>query len=110
MNTKYIFGFLIISTLFSSCFIFDEMDMDKKRERLKKEGITCTAEVLSVEDLRETINNNPRVKMTLLVKPEGKEEFEAEVKMVVSRVNIPRRGDIVTVHYNPKDKTDIAVD
>lgn len=100
----------MLGLFLSSCFIADEMKMDKARERLKKEGVKATARVLNVEDLRETINDNPRVKMTLEVMPEGKEKFEAEVKMVVSRVNIPRRGDLVTVYYNPNDKTDLAVE
>lgn len=110
MKIKYFFSFISLALIFSSCFIVDEMNMDKKRDRLRKEGVKASAEILNVEDLRETINDNPRVKMTLLVKPESKDAFEAEVKMVVSRVNIPRRGDRVTVYYNPNDKTDIAVE
>jgi hypothetical protein len=101
---------ILISFMLSSCFIFDEMKMDKARERLKKEGTKADATVLSVEDLNETVNNNPRIKITLEEMPEGQPTFRAEVKMVVSRVNIPRSGDLVTVYFNPNDKTDIAVE
>lgn len=101
---------MLLATVLSSCFIFDEMKMDKARERLRTEGVKATAEVTNIEDLRETVNDNPRVKMSLKVMPEGQEPFNAEVKMVVSRVSIPRRGDLVTVYFNPNDKTDIAVE
>lgn len=103
-------AFLLLTCVFSSCFIFDEMKMDKARERLKTEGVKANGKILDVEDLRETINDNPRVKLTIEVMPKDGENFEAEVKMVVSRVAIPRRGDMVTVYYNPNDKTDIAVE
>jgi hypothetical protein len=110
MKVKQILCFMMLATMLSSCFIFDEMKMDKARERLRKEGVKANARVLNVEDLRETVNDNPRVKMTLEVMPEGQDKFIAEVKMVVSRVAIPRRGDFVTVYFNPNDKTDIAVE
>lgn len=110
MKIKNILAFILLTCVFSSCFIFDEMKMDKDRERLKKEGVKANARILNVEDLRETINDNPRVKLTLEVMPSDGGKFEAEVKMVVSRVAIPRRGDMVTVYYNPNDKTDIAVE
>ena len=47
--------------------------------------------------------------MTIRVKPKNEEEFDAVVVMYVSRVNIPRKGDDVTVYYDPNNKTDIIV-
>ena len=38
------------------------------------------------------------------------EREAGQVEMVVSRVNVPRKGDNVTVYYNPKDKSDIIVE
>ena len=62
-----------------------------------------------MEDTRETFNQNPKIKMTIRVKPKNEEEFDAVVVMYVSRVNIPRKGDDVTVYYDPNNKTDIIV-
>ncbi len=47
--------------------------------------------------------------MTVKVSPEDEDEFDAVILTFVSRVTIPRKGDKVTVYYDPKNKTDIIV-
>jgi hypothetical protein len=82
----------------------------EKREQLKKTGKKADAVITKIEDTQVTINKNPKIKITLKVKPEGEEEFTAEISMVVSRVNIPRKGDDCVVYYDPKNKTDIIIE
>jgi hypothetical protein len=79
----------------------------KKRQlaqELMATGRRCTGEVLSVEDTGMTINDNPRVKITVRAEPPGEAPFEIEKTATVSRVSIPRRGDRCTVFYDPADR------
>jgi putative oligomerization/nucleic acid binding protein len=70
----------------------------KKKER--PPIIEAPAVVLSLTDTGMTINDNPRVKITLQVTPpDGAEPFVIERKATVSRVRIPREGDRFRVQY-----------
>jgi hypothetical protein len=63
-----------------------------KKKKILSEGVQARAVVLSVADTGMTINDNPRVKLTLQVQPEGQAPFQAEKKVTVSRVSIPSPG------------------
>jgi hypothetical protein len=82
---------------------------NEKRSRLLKEGKEAPAIIDRIEDTQVTVNKNPKIRMFLKVKPKNDDPFDAAVEMVVSRVNIPRTGDKVTVYFNANDKTDIIV-
>jgi hypothetical protein len=66
-------------------------------------GRRCTGEVVSVADTGVTINDNPRVKITVRAEPRGVAPFTIEKTAVVSRVQIPRPGDRCTVFYDAAD-------
>lgn len=116
MNTKFFISLAIFGFMIFSCSLLDQeltknlMDGKEKRQRLLKEGEKCEAVVLKVEDTHITVNQDPVIKMKLEVMPPGQPSFYAEVETIVPRVNIPRKGDNVTVYYNPKDKTDIIAE
>ena len=116
MSTKYIISIIILLFTVTACNIV-EKEVNKltghdeeKIKRLKKEGVKCEAEILKVEDMNITVNKNPMVRLYLEVMPPGEPSFDAQVEMVVSRVNVPRMGDNVTVYFNPKDKSDIIAE
>jgi hypothetical protein len=67
-------------------------------------GRRCPGEVVSVEDTNVTINDNPRVKITVKAEPPGEEAFYVNKTATVSRVAIPRPGDRCTVFYDPADR------
>jgi hypothetical protein len=77
---------------------------NKKALQLVQHGSRCAGEVVSVEDTNVTINDNPRVKMTIRAEPPGEPPFTIVKTATVSRVNIPRRGDRCTVFYDPADR------
>src|SRR5438270_8345800 len=81
-----------------------------KKKKLLAEGTQARAVVLGVRDTGVTINENPRVKLTLQVQPDGGAPFEAEKTMTVSRVAIPRPGDGFLVRYDPADPSRIEID
>ncbi len=116
MYKKYFLSLFLLVLLGTSCdFVEKQVNKytghdEEKIARLKKEGVKCEAEITKVEDMNITVNKNPMVRLYLEVMPPGEPSFNAQVEMVVSRVNIPRKGDNVTVYYNPKDKTDIIAE
>jgi hypothetical protein len=82
----------------------------KKKERILTDGISAEAVVIDVADTGVTINDNPRVKLTLQVQPEGDAPFQATKKVTVSRVSIPRPGDHYWVRYDPADTSEVEFD
>jgi hypothetical protein len=78
----------------------------RKGERatdLVQHGKRCRGTVVSVQDTNWTVNDNPRVKMTVRAEPDGQEPFTIEKTSVVPRVSIPRPGDRCVVFYDPAD-------
>jgi hypothetical protein len=86
-------------------------DRGKRKKRLEEAGVTAPAEIVSVQDTGVTVNNNPRVKLTLAVSPtDGSAPFEVSMKHLVSRVAVPRAGDGFTVRYDPEDHDNFAIE
>jgi hypothetical protein len=66
--------------------------------------------VINIQDTGMTINNNPRVKLTLQVQPDGQAAFQATKIATVSRLQIPRVGDEFWVRYDSDDPSEIEFD
>jgi len=82
----------------------------KKAERvsnLMQSGGRGVGTLTNVRDTGMTINDNPRVKMTLRVDPlDGSPAFEAQKTSTVSRVRVPQVGNRYPVFYNLQDQSD----
>lgn len=77
-------------------------------ENLKKTGQHANATVIKVEDEHQVLaHTSYLVTLTLDVKPEGKESFQATLKTYISPVYMPKQGDTIEVFYDPSNKTDI---
>lgn len=72
-------------------------------------GITAPAEVLAIHDSGMTINHDPVVKLTLMVKPEYGSRFPVTANTVVSHIAIPRPGDTVHVQYDPDNPQNLIM-
>jgi hypothetical protein len=82
----------------------------KRKKRLEEAGVNGMAEVVSVRDTGMTVNDNPRVALTLRVNPaDGSAPFELSKKQTVSRVAIPRAGDSFGVRYDPDDHENFEI-
>jgi Short C-terminal domain len=81
----------------------------KKRDILSH-GVQARAVVTQVQDTGISVNNNPRVKLTLEVQPDGGLPFEVTKKMTVSRLNVPDIGTTIWVRYDPDDKSKFEID
>ena len=76
----------------------------KRRQRLEEAGVDAEAVLVAVQDTGMTVNDNPRVRLTLqITAADGTGAFEVETKQTVSRVAIPRAGEMFVVRYDPND-------
>lgn len=76
---------------------------------LKENGINGTAEILEAQQTQTFVNNNPEIKMTLLVSVPGKEPYKATYKTVVAMVDLPnvQPGNRWYVLVDPKDPQNV---
>ena len=72
-------------------------------------GLEASADVLSVTDTGATINMNPVVELKLHVIPDTGAAFEATASTMVSRIAVPRKGDRISIKYNPSNVSQIFV-
>lgn len=97
--TPAFFTFLILVMLcFFGPYWWRMQRQSRLQARLRQSGASILAEIIRVEDTGLTINRNPRVKLTVRIL-----DREASFEMTVSRVQIPRPGDFITVVYDPAD-------
>jgi hypothetical protein len=81
-----------------------------KKKDILSSGAQARALITRVDDTGMTINNNPRVKLTLQVQPEGDVPFEVTKKLTVSRLSIPAVGSSIWVRYDVADKSKVEID
>jgi len=93
-----VIGIMVISF---APFIKNMMGNSAKKKRLQQVGQKTGAKILDVQDTGMTVNMNPYVKVTVEM-PGGK---SATFQVLVSRVQIPRIGDVIQVLYDPADPT-----
>ncbi|MER7335232.1 MULTISPECIES: SHOCT domain-containing protein [unclassified Micromonospora] len=73
--------------------------------RLAAEGAEAVGTVTDVRDTGMTVNDNPRVRLTLRISPsDGSASFTGETALIVSRLDAPRRGQRFAVRYDPADR------
>jgi hypothetical protein len=86
------------------------IDMQKSNAWLAQAGMDATAEVVAIEDTGALINMNPVVKLTLKVTPAmGMPAFDTTGETAVSKIAIPRMGDLVKIKYNPANPAQFVV-
>jgi hypothetical protein len=81
-----------------------------KKKDILANGIQARATITNVQDTGTTINDNPRVALTLQVQAEGDQAFEVTKKTLVSRVRVPRVGDTMWVRFDPADRSRVEFD
>lgn len=80
--------------------------------RLQKTGLPGKARILEVKDTGVTINNNPQVKLILEVKNSLGQKYQAQCRVLVSRINpwAYQPGMEVPVKIDPKNEQNVVLD
>jgi Short C-terminal domain len=80
-----------------------------RQSHLLRTGVAAPATIIDVRDTGASVNDNPRVELVLRVSPaDGTEPFELRRKLVVSRVQVPRAGERLTIFYDPDEPTNFT--
>lgn len=107
-------AFLLGCVLFPGCVmhLIDHMTGEDEAKLIRKSGSPAMARVLELKDTGMTLNQNPIVSMRVEVRPDGVAPFEATMKALVGRLDIPRiqPGAVLPVKYDPNDHTRVALD
>jgi uncharacterized protein DUF3592 len=72
-------------------------------------GRSAPGRVTDIHDTGITINNNPRVKVSVRAEPPGEPAFDVQKTFTASRVELPRVGDVCTVFYDPLDRSKTGI-
>jgi hypothetical protein len=110
---KAITGFaILISMITGGCAIADRLSGVSDAKALQEIGESAEATILKIWDTGMTVNDDPVVGFLLDVRPSGKPAYQAETKLRISRVDIPRvqPGTAVAVRIDPKDPKRVALD
>ena len=98
---------LKVTSLIVFALLFLTQCGQKDYKRILEVGITGKGIINKVEDTNVTVNDDPQVKLYLTIYSKDQEPFDGVIKMVVSRVSIPRKGDWVAVKFDPEDNKKI---
>jgi len=105
---------LFFCCLFSGCVLHlvDRMTGEDEAARIRESGAPATARVLELRDTGMTLNENPVVRMRVEVHADGIEPFEATMRALVGRLDVPlvQPGAVLPVKYDPNDHTRVALD
>ena len=118
LMSKHIIGIggyvaIIIVSVVIPLIFFNKLVLNrvsKKDRDILQNGVEADAEILNIQDTGVTINNiYINVKMLLKINPQFGSPFEVNTSHLVSRVNIPRPGDMLRVKYNKNDLTKVVI-
>jgi hypothetical protein len=88
------------------------MDGVSQANELQRTGVSAEATILKIWDTGMTVNLDPVVGFLLEVRPPGGEPYQAETKILVSRLSIPQvqPGAVVQVRLDPARPSRVSLD
>jgi hypothetical protein len=84
---------------------------ERDQRQLLETGTDATAEIVSLEDTGDRMNENPIVQLDVMVHPEGGEPYKATIVTDLSVVDLQnyRVGVKVRVRYDDADPSKVAL-
>jgi hypothetical protein len=114
MNHERLLGTIVVVALIlgSLAFAFGpELMRDRKRAALLREGSDAIATIARLDETGDVYNDQPEVRVTLVVRPLQGEAYQAQVTLVLSAVDLVHYsiGAEVPVKYDPAKPADVAL-
>jgi len=81
----------------------------RAQQFIQTTGRPARARILNVSDTGVTVNNNPRINMTIQVEAEGIEPYTITKSSTVSRLAIPRAGEVYEAYYDPANLKRVVI-
>ncbi|HEY7162431.1 MAG TPA: DUF3592 domain-containing protein [Acidobacteriota bacterium] len=109
---KYLLFVLTLALALNGCAIANKMSGVSQAKELSTNGEAAQAEILKIWDTGMTVNDDPVVGFLLDVHPEGKDAYQAETKLRISRVYVPQYqpGATVPVRIDPANPQRVSLD
>lgn len=110
---RHVLLLLGVAGLASSCGTFQTLGTSQYTSELQQIGVPAQAEVLTIEDTHEAINDNPIVRLVVEVRPADRQPYQATVdRLVVTWLQAfqVQPGKIIAVRYDPRDPSHVGVD
>ncbi|MCJ7644655.1 MAG: DUF3592 domain-containing protein [Candidatus Aminicenantes bacterium] len=103
---------LLVSVTAGGCALADRMSGVSDARTLQETGEPAEATILKIWDTGMTVNDDPVVRFLLEVRPAGKPVYQAETKLRISRLDIPRfqPGAVMPVRIDPRNPKHVALD
>ncbi|RPI16190.1 MAG: hypothetical protein EHM58_12385 [Ignavibacteriae bacterium] len=80
-----------------------------QRQQLMMTGMNAKATVVKVEDTGALINYNPVVRLHMKVQPDFGMGFDVVSEQMVSKIAIPRAGDVLNIKYNAAKNDELII-
>jgi hypothetical protein len=108
-----IIGVILVLVVFiiAGIMIMAGSKKDARDAEIEKNGVGAPAQILSIVDTGSRYNNNPEVILKLEVRPEKGAPFPAEVRTVISVVDLSgyQPGVMLKVKYDPADTAKVII-
>jgi hypothetical protein len=78
------------------------------KQRLLHTGKPGRATILEVVDTGVTVNRNPRVRLHVRIEVDGEPAVEGTHAVTVSRLEVPRTGEVYDVRFDPQNPNDFV--
>jgi hypothetical protein len=113
-SVQKLLGILVLVVLIvgSLAFAFlPELLRARKRDALLRDGSDAIATIVRLDETGDVYNDQPEVRVTLVVQPAEGEAWQAEVVQVLSAVELVgfQIGAEVPVKYDPAKPRDVAL-
>ncbi len=113
MSQKLLGTLIIVALVLGSLALAfgPELLRARKRSALLREGNDAIATIARLDETGNVYNDQPEVRVTLVVRPEGVEPYQAEVIVVLSAVELINYqiGAEVPVKYDPHEPSEVAL-
>ncbi|BDD08702.1 hypothetical protein FUAX_11340 [Fulvitalea axinellae] len=86
-----------------------QLDLAEKQQKLMTSGIPAQAKVLSIQDTGKSVNLDPVLTLKLNVRQDNDSNFVITAASHVSKISIPKVGDIINIRYDPDNKSSIMI-
>jgi hypothetical protein len=102
---------LVVTVLFFLSLRRDSRDM-RQAQTLIATGEPAQAKILRMWDTGTTLNDDPKLKFLLEVRPSGRDPYQVEIKCYVSHLRLSQvqPGNVIAVKIDRQDDTRIALD
>jgi hypothetical protein len=104
---------LALVTMATGCVDTDRWTGLDLAKDLQSYGVPAEAEILSIADTMNMLNDDPIIRLEVLVRPADRAPFRATIqRLVITNLQIPQYqpGKAIAVRFDPRDPSRVSID